>query len=250
MNKSPLFYVLGVVILLLAGRFGWQEIKAQGADWLPIKYVRIEGAFQYIAKDKIKQVIVDQVKNGLYNANIQQIQKSVKQLPWAEKVNVKRVWPDAIDIKITEQTADVRWGAKALLNKKGALFVPENIKKFNHLPLLSGPKGYEKKLLKTMKELSMALSDQEMNLAEFTVNDRRAWKIKLQNGMNLILGRNEPFNKFQLFLKTFALIGSEQEAKVVVVDLRYPNGYALTWKKGAEKIDWEKIAEINKYKAY
>jgi cell division protein FtsQ len=250
MNKSTLYFVLGVVIILLAGRFGWQEIKAQGADWLPIKYVRIEGAFQYIAKDKIKQVIVEQVKNGLYNANIQQIQQSVKQLPWAEKVNVNRVWPDAIDIKITEQTPEVRWGTKALLNNKGAIFVPENIKKFSHLPLLTGPKGNEKKLLKTMKELSMALSDQEMKLAEFSVNDRRAWKIKFQNGMNLILGRNEPLNKFQLFLKTFGLIGSEQVTKVAVVDLRYPNGYALTWKQGEEEIDWKKIVEINKYKAY
>lgn len=242
--------VLGVVILLLAGRFGWQEIKAQGADWLPIKYVRIEGAFQYIAKDKIKQVIIEQVQNGLYNANIQQIQASVKQLPWAKKVTVKRVWPDAIDIKIIEQTPEVRWGTKALLNKTGIIFVPENIKKFSHLPLLSGSKGYQKKLMETMKGLSMALSDQGMKLAEFSVNERAAWKIKLQNGMNLILGKNQPLNKFQLFLKTFALIGAVQMEKVAIVDLRYPNGYALTWKQGEEEIDWEKIAEINNYKAY
>ncbi len=250
MNKSTLYFVLGTIILLLVGKLGWQEIRAQGADWLPIKYVRIEGAFQYISKNKIKRVIIEQVQNGLYNANIQQIQKSVYQLPWAEKVTVKRVWPDAIDIKIVEQTPAVRWGGKALLNKKGMIFVPENIEKFSHLPLLSGSKGYEKKLLEILKELTMALSVQGMKLAEFSVNERRAWEIKLQNGMNLILGRNEPLNKFQLFLKTFALIGKEQEAKVAIVDLRYPNGYALTWKQGEEEIDWEKIVEINKYKAY
>ncbi len=112
MNKSTLYFVLGTIILLLVGKLGWQEIRAQGADWLPIKYVRIEGAFQYISKNKIKRVIIEQVQNGLYNANIQQIQKSVYQLPWAEKVTVKRVWPDAIDIKIVEQTPAVRWGGQ------------------------------------------------------------------------------------------------------------------------------------------
>ncbi|MCK5189892.1 MAG: cell division protein FtsQ, partial [Methylococcales bacterium] len=59
-----------------------------------------------------------------------------------------------------------------------------------------------------------------------------------------------PLSKFQRFLKTVALIGEEQVEKVVVVDLRYSNGYALTWKKGENEIDWKKIAEMKKSKVY
>jgi len=64
--------------------------------------------------------------------------------------------------------------------------------------------------------------------------------------MLLKAGKNQPLKKLQRFLKTIYLIRTEQIADIAVVDLRYSNGYALTWKQGKEKIDWKKIAEMNK----
>ena len=250
MDKTTSHFLIGTIVVVISGWLGWQEVKAQGADWLPVRYVRIEGAFQYIAKDKIKQVLTDQVNNGLYNADIQQIQVSVNQLPWIESVRVKRIWPDALDIKIIEQTPVARWRSEGLLNQQGEEFVPDNVSEFSQLPLISGPAGNEKKLLEIMKGLQVALSDEQMELVEFRVNERRSWSIKLQSGVEIILGRNEPLSKFQRFLKTFTLIGEEQIEKVVVVDLRYSNGYALTWKQGENEIDWKKIAEMKKPKVY
>jgi len=250
MDKATSHLLIGTVVVVLFSWLGWHEVKAQGADWLPVRYVRIEGAFQYIAKEKVKQVLKEQVNNGLYNADIQQIQLSVNQLPWIESVRVKRVWPDAIDIRIVEQTPVVRWRGEGLLNLNGEVFVPDNISEFSGLPLVSGPVGNERKLLEIMKGLDVALSDRQMELVEFLVNERRAWSIKLKNGVEIILGRNEPLSKFQRFLKTVTLIGEEQIEKIVVVDLRYSNGYAVTWKQGENEIDWKKIAEMKKSKVY
>ncbi len=244
MNKTSIHLLLSIVAVVITVWFGWLGVKARGADWLPIKYVRIEGAFQYIVKDKIKQVLKKHVISGLYNADIQKIQKSVDQLPWIESVKVKRVWPDAIDIKIVEQTPVVRWGGHGLLNPKGEKFIPDNMSEFSQLPKISGPIGNEKKLLEVMKGLTVALNDQKMAIAEFHVNDRRAWAMKLKNGMNLKLGRNNPLTKFQQFLQTLTLFDEELIKKVDVVDLRYPNGYALTWKQGEQEFDWEKMRKI------
>ena len=59
MNKALNHFLLGFIAILVIGWLVWQEVKAQGADWLPVKYVRIEGAFQYIEKEKIKKVLAD-----------------------------------------------------------------------------------------------------------------------------------------------------------------------------------------------
>lgn len=246
MINTQVYLCLGLVCLMIIARIGWAEVKNKDGDWLPVKYVRIGGTFQNISKEKIKKVLVSQVTSGFYNADLQQIQQLVKQLPWVEQVKVKRVWPDAIDIRIDEQMPVVRWGENSLLNNKGEKFIPDNIADFEQLPLLVGPYGNEQKLLTIMGELSTALENQGMILTEFEVNERRAWKIKLQNNMELILGRNKPFNKFQRFLKTIALLGEKQIRKIAIVDLRYSNGFALTWKLGEEKIDWKQIAEMNK----
>jgi len=246
MNKTAIHYFVGIVLVFIAGWQGWQEVKAQGADWLPIKYVRIEGAFQYLEKDKVKKVLKEHVINGFYNADIQHIQASVSALPWVEEGRVKRVWPDAIKIIIDEQVPVARWGDKALLNRHGEVFKPGGINDFPELPRLVGPAGYEIKMLGVMQELSAELAGQGMTLAEFHINERRAWEIKLQNDMLLKAGKNQPLKKLQRFLKTIYLIRTEQITEIAVVDLRYSNGYALTWKQGKAKIDWKKIAEMNK----
>lgn len=84
---------------------------------------------------------------------------------------------------------------------------------FNQLPLLDGPVGSEKVLLEKMNEMSVALIKQGMKLMEFHVNERRAWKLILDNKMELKLGTNEPEKKFNRFLKTFALLGTAQIKK-------------------------------------
>ncbi len=229
------------MLLVLSAYFGWREIKAQGADLMPVRYVRVEGAFQYIAKDTIKQVLGKQVRHGFFNVDLQQIQQAVKSLPWIDKVRVKRIWPDAIKVQISEQKPVARWGRYGLLNSQGEMFVPDKYNDFEQLPLISGPEGQEKQLLDVMKGLSLALQDQAMELKEFYVNERRAWKVKLANGMEIKLGRTTPLKNIQRFLKTVDLLGEAQLAKIAIIDLRYPNGYAVTWKSDAEEINWKAV---------
>ncbi len=247
MNSTAVKFFIGITFLIITSIIGWREVIKQGPNWLPIKYVRIEGTFQYIEKTKIKQVLKGQVNNGLYNASIKNIQQSVAGLPWVNSVKVKRVWPDAIEIKITEQVPIAKWYLTELVNKNGDLFKPDNLNKFEHLPMIAGNTGNEKKLLETMADLTIDLKENNMKLTEFQVSNRRAWTIKIQNGMELILGRNEPFKNLQRFLKTRHLLGKEQLAKIKVVDLRYPNGYALAWKSTEEQIDWKLLADKNQH---
>ncbi len=241
MNNVRVRFLTIFPLMIFFAWLGWKEVKAQGADWLPINYVRVEGAFQHITEESIKQLLSQQVSAGLYNADIQQISESVENLSWVKSVTVNRVWPDAIDIKINEQKPIVRWKEKGLINKEGEVFMPENRHEFSHLPLLTGPVGNEKKMLEEMNRLTVELKDQNMRLTEFKVSDRRAWTIKCGE-LQLIAGRNNPLEKVQRFLKTIALIGEPQMAKVAVVDLRYPNGYTLKWKAGTEEINWKEIA--------
>lgn len=89
-----------------------------------------------------------------------------------------------------------------------------------------------------MKGIKTALADQSMELAEFSVNNRGAWKIKLATGLEILLGRNEQLKKLQRFLKTLTVLKKEQVEQIAIVDLRYPNGYAVSWKPGVAEIDW------------
>jgi cell division protein FtsQ len=237
--------VIFLSVLLIMGMITahfWTETKRAMMGLNPIRYVRIEGVFQYISKETIKKILLPYVVTDYFSVDVQEIDKAALQHPLVKSVSVKRVWPDAIDIKVTEQFPVARWGEKSLLNMNGDLFTPEDVTQFKSLPLIQGPKGYEARLLEIMKGLEVDLADRALHLAEFKVNERRAWDIILQNGIEIKLGRNGQLKNFQRFLKTLDLLGQDKIPIIAKVDLRYPNGYSIMWKPDAPAIDWKQIA--------
>lgn len=228
-----------MTVLLLVGLI-W--IASVGINSIPVKYVRTEGVFQYLSKEEIKTALQPLVITSFFDADMQAIHQAVSELTWVDTVTVKRVWPDAIDVKIREKKPYVRWGQQRLVSARGDIITPKNIDAFKNLPILQGPEQQQLKTLEIMKGVNTALADQSMKIAEFTINDRWAWKIKLTTGLEILLGRNEQLKKLQRFLKTLDVLGQEQVEKIAIVDLRYPNGYAVSWKPDTEEIDWKKIA--------
>ena len=239
------FFLFGL-IMLLGAWYGWRQLQSKDAISKPIRYVKIEGAFQYISKDRLKQLLTPEMMRGFYHADMDNIHHVIVSLPLVEKVDVKRVWPDAVHIKITEQRPIVRWGGKALLNKQGDMLTPDNVDSFKSLPLITGPEGQEKKLLEIMKGIYIVLMDKSMQLAEFHVNERRSWRIKLASGLEINLGGKAPLENMQRFLKTIDILGEDKVAMMASVDARYPNGYAVTWKPDVVEIDWKAIAAKNR----
>ena len=248
-NAGTKTLVIGLLVTGLVGISGYEAVTKghirslpiKSAS-LPIKYVRTEGVFQYLSKNEIKAVLQPWVMTGFFDADMQSIHTAVSTLPWVDTVTVKRIWPDAIDIKIREKKPYARWGKNSLITERGVIFTPKNIEQFQNLTVVTGPELQQVKVLEIMKGIKTALADQSMELAEFNVNDRGAWKIKLATGLEILLGRNEQLKKLQRFLKTLAVLKQEQVGVMAVVDLRYPNGYAVSWKSGAAEIDWNAIA--------
>lgn len=231
-----------VLVLLVLAVWGLRQqvVSDKVTESLPIRYVRTEGVFQYLSKDELKASLLPLVTASIFDADMQLIHATVAKLAWVKSVSVERVWPDTIDIKVHERKAYVRWGENGLLTEYGELFMPNNVDQFKSLLLVEGPKQQEAKTLEIMKGVKTALSDQALELAEFTVNDREAWKIKLKTGLEILLGRTGQLEKLQRFLQTFPVLGQEKIAAMQVVDLRYPNGYAVSWKPDSEPIEWVK----------
>lgn len=230
---------LSVVILILGltWKYGPNAVRA-----FPVKYVRTEGVFQYLSKDEIKLTLEPLVKNGFFEADVQAIHNAVAAMPWVDSVAVNRIWPNTIDIKVQERKAYVRWGEKSLITEQAVIFTPKDIKPFQSLMMLTGPEQQQLKALEIMKGVKAALEDQALEIDEFSINDRWAWKIKMATGQEILLGDNEQLKKLQRFLKSLSVLKQEQVQAMAVIDLRYPNGFAVSWKPGMEEIDWKAMA--------
>ena len=198
--------VIGLLLLGLVGIVGYEAVTKWHLRSLPIKsismplkYVRTEGVFQYLSKNEVQAVLQPLVLTGFFDVDMQAIHAAVATLPWVDTVAVKRIWPDAIDIKVSERKPYARWGKNSLITGQGVIFTPKNVDQFQNMTLVTGPESQQVRVLEIMKGIKTALADQSMELTEFSVNDRWAWKIKLSTGLEILLGRNEQLKNYNAF---------------------------------------------------
>lgn len=228
---------LGLSLFMLAALFVSSMLIINFVkDFHPIRYVRVGGEFQYIKKEAIKEKISPLLNTGYFWVDLPAIQQAVMSLPWVDKVLVQRVWPNRLELKVYEQTPVVRWRENELLNARSEVFKPLNIDGFKVLPVLNTPDGLQKEYLLTMQGMKRALLKHDLELAEFRVNKRLSWFIRLKNGMQIQLGRVEPLEKFKQLIQTLTVLGKKVN-QIAHIDMRYPNGYAVNWQKNT-KIHW------------
>ncbi len=223
-----------IIITLLLARPMLQKVMA---DTIPIRYVQVEGAFQYIDKQDIKKTISPLLQRGYFSVDLQAIQLAIMDLPWTEKVKVQRIWPDRLKLRVYEQQPVVRWQVGSLLNIRGDIFKPRNIDRFQSLPVLYAPIAQRLQMLQVMDGLKLSLMDQGLYLAEFRVSERQSWWLEMENGMIIELGRFQPLQKFTRLMQALTVTGSELVEKIAYIDTRYPNGFAVRWREN-EQVIW------------
>ena len=236
-NTRQQIQLAALVAIMLGIGFSWSMLQQTIAKAVPIRYVQVEGAFQYIDKQNIQMKIDPLVQAGYFSVDLQAIQQAVMSLPWTESIQVQRVWPDRIKLRIYEQKPVIRWQEHSLLNERGEVFRPLNIDRFQTLPVLYAPNVQRQELLEVMHGLSVSLMDQGLYLTEFRVNERQSWLLSMENGLVIQLGRLQPLAKFSQLMKALIVTGGELVNKMIYVDMRYPNGYAVRWRDN-EKINW------------
>ena len=225
----------GFLLIMLAIIYSWPMIQNSIAKYVPIRYVQVEGAFQYIDKQDIKEKISPLVQSGYFSVDLQAIQQAVMSLPWTESIQVQRVWPDRLKLRIYEQKPVIRWQAHSLLNERGEIFRPMNIDKFQSLPVLYAANEQRQQLMQIMHGLGLSLMDQGLYLAEFRVNGRQSWILSMENGLIIQLGRHQPLEKFSQLIKALLVSGSDLVNKMTYVDMRYPNGYTVRWRENEQR---------------
>src|SRR5690606_5483114 len=204
----------------------------------PIRTIRIEGPFERVSALQIEAAIGDELERGFFSASLAEIHDRIVALPWIDKANVARRWPDTLEISVTEQVPAACWGERGLMNTRGELFV-ENARHIPaELPRLSGPDGSEAEVARRYLEIRRHLIPLGLDLRRVHLDARGAWDLTLSNGVEIRLGRRDTDVRTQLFLDVVANIVASREGDIEFVDMRYSNGFSIGWEKdaGAEPV--------------
>ena len=102
------------------------------------------------------------------------------------------------------------------------------------LPLFTGPEGSASRVLARYDEFRDSLDAIGRKPVAVHLSAREAWQIRLDDGVVLELGRDQPRHplteRLQRFTNHYAAVSGTARSRlqtIGVVDMRYPNGFAL-----------------------
>jgi cell division protein FtsQ len=202
-----------------------------GAHWLlrsslfPLRTVELRTALERAPRAQVEAVLQRRAAGNFFAASIDDLRGALEQLPWVRSASVRRVWPDRLEVSIEEHVALARWGGEALVNTRGERFAAASSVP---LPLFVGPPGTEAEVTRRYERFGRMLAPLGSPIERLVLTARRAWQLRLASGLQITLGRDGDLaeQRLQRFVEAYA--GTrEPSAHPEVVDLRYPNGFAL-----------------------
>lgn len=205
-----------------------------GARLMPVRYVRLEGTVQNVDPAELEQVLAPLLEPAYPWVDLAALENAVKACRWVGEADVSRAWPDTLVLRIEELKPFVRWGGGGFLSEQGVRFQGAGDDTYGQLPLVTGPEGLERQMLTLLKAMNQRLAEQGKRVVDLHLNERRAWSFRLDDGLIVHLGRQDPVRAFTRFLRVTQLLGPERMQAIQRVDLRYPNGFAVGMKPDSE----------------
>lgn len=217
--------VIGLLVALVAA-FYWLRNPAS----LPIRHVSVEGDLHHVTEAEIGVLSSRPGFAGFFYTDLRGIETTLEQLPWVKSVSVRRQWPDRLIVNLHEQMPVARWGSDALLNSAGEIFEPKDVSEFADLPVVFGPLDQSQMLVQRFHDINSKLESAGLNLRALAQDDRHAWHLLLGNGIPVALGRDNPDARIQRLVSSFSQIVTTRSAQIASIDLRYTNGFAVSWR--------------------
>ena len=228
-DLADLLFVAGAAAMLVALVVGVTRLPL-----FPIRDVVVTHELREVRRSEVERALAGRLRGNFFSVNLENVRLSLEQLPWVRSAQVRRQWPASIEISIEEHQPVAYWGDSTgqLVNSHGEVFtaamtVPPPVP----IPMLFGPNeltldmlGYYQRaadLIKPLGRVPLAL----------TISPRLAVQMKLDDGMVVELGREQPKapvrERLMRFVEFYPNVLTAARQRPTVVDMRYPNGFAL-----------------------
>ncbi|WP_245747741.1 cell division protein FtsQ/DivIB [Formivibrio citricus] len=190
----------------------------------PVRRVQVEGDMTHVTREQLQYVVKNELKGTFFTLDLDKTRQAFEKLPWVRRVEVRRYWPDRLEVNVEEHRAIARWGSSALLNSFGEKF---DAASNEALPVLEGPDGTEKQMVENYRQFRDALKPLGKQPTHVWLSGRRAWRIELDGKIVVDVGRDNGAERLQRFVTAYPNSLARVEQPFDYVDLRYPNGFSV-----------------------
>lgn len=189
-----------------------------------LREIRLVGVPLHVTAGQLSLIANRDLQGNFFTLDLAHARAALGNLPWVRSVDLRRRWPDGLDVALEEHEPLARWGDTGLVNTQGEVFEAAYD---GELPVFSGPPGTAKEIAIQYEYFRRRLAAIDRLPVRVQVSPRRAWSVTLDNGMTLELGRSETEARLTRFIAAYRQAAAVLGRRVDYVDLRYPNGFAV-----------------------
>ena len=217
------FAIVLVALPVVAVLNGW----IAGERW-PMRRLAVTGEFRQVDEAAVREAVLPLVQRGFFAVDLDQVRAAVAALPWVERVEVRKRWPDKLEVSLGEHTPVARWGSDRMLSEDGKLFqAPPGAGA--GLPLFDGPEARAGELMSFHSIARPLFLPIGHKVEVVRLSARGSWSLRLDDGTEIEAGRGDPQSRLARFARMLPAIRDKDPRALVRADLRYTNGFTLVW---------------------
>jgi len=191
-----------------------------------IEKVEITGQSETSETDVLSALDIGQYPS-LLTLDLEDAQARIEKLPWVKTASLKKLFPDSVEIRITERQPYAVWqhdGKLSLTDRDGKLITDAIDDRYAGLPHVVGV-GAAEKVADFTSLLAPYPAIQSQVHAGILVSENR-WTLVLNNGIDLMLPADDPAKALATIAgldRTQSLLSRE----IAAVDMRQPGQLVL-----------------------
>jgi len=190
----------------------------------PLREVRVNARLEHVTREQIETIVRREFAGNFFTLDLAAARAAFEKLPWVRSVAVRRHWPDRLEVALEEHVPLARWGGTALVSAHGEVFVAAYD---GNLPMFMGPEGSAREIAQQYVNFRRTLGVIGRTPVQVHVSLRRAWRIRLDNGLVIELGRERIESRLDRFVAVYDRTVGALQRKLDYADLRYSHGFAV-----------------------
>lgn len=195
----------------------------------PIRKLELRAEYAHVSAEQIRATVANHLGEGFFALQLADVQDAVAQLPWVERVEARKHWPDTLSLTVYERKPFARWGENRLISSNGVIFSVPGSEDMQGLPRLSGPDERLAEVITFHAQCIREFSGSGLSVQAIELSARGSWRLTLASGALIEVGRVDVLPRLHRFLDVWPKLASAGNGPPVYVDLRYENGFALRW---------------------
>ncbi|WP_149195489.1 cell division protein FtsQ/DivIB [Luteimonas suaedae] len=200
-----------------------------GSERWPLRTLRVVGQVERVEDRALREAVLPFARHGFFAMRLSDAQAAVARLPWVERAEVRKRWPDVVEVRIVEHRPFARWGEDRLLSEQGRLFPIAGIDPPPQLPLLHGPDARVSEVVALYNEARVLFTPAGYQVRRLALDERGSWSLTLSNGTEVTVGSQQARTRLERFARLLPQLLQQKTSRLQRADLRYTNGFALEW---------------------